>query len=190
MKHGKFCSTFDLLQQNNLKLGKLMTDNCLSGVISRKSVIIPSDAAVKDIEKMKNKEKQLNVLMCHILLFRYTPEQLKVAAENKKEIKTINGRRFDVEKVDSTTFKLNGKKIKVIDNIDDKYYIFKASSKLSPHDPETDKKVSKKASKKVDKNISNFIKTITDKKASKKASKKGGKRAKLSSMNMYRTLLQ
>ena len=191
MVRSKFCSTFDILQQNNLELGIMMTDNCLSSVVSRKSVIIPSKATITEIGKMKDKDKKLNALMSYILLVRYTPDQLEMAAKNQKQIKTINGRRFDVEKVDSKTFKLNGKKIKVLDDIGGRYFIYKASSKLVPYPPEGEKR------EKVKKDISKFVKDIGEQKKKSKVKKtviiKGGSKSRrkgLSSMNMYRSLLQ
>ena len=120
-----FCTTFDLLQQSNLELGKLLTDCCLSGVVSRKSVIIPSSATIKKIKAMKTVEAKRNNLMDYILLFKYTPTQLAFAADNDKKIKLINGKTYSVKKEkDGKSFKLNDKKITVKNNVKEQYYLF------------------------------------------------------------------
>jgi hypothetical protein len=164
-----FCTTFDLLQQSNLDLGKLITDCCLSGVVSRKSVIMPSSATIKKIKALKTIESKRNNLMDYILLFKYTPEQLTFAAKNDKKIKVINGKTYSVKKVDEKTFKLNDKKITVKGNVKETYYLFKASSELKPFPSEHKTKPENKVNKEKLKDI------LAEKGGSKRKSKRKSK---------------
>lgn len=90
-----YCSVFDKIQQYDINIGKLITDNCLSRVTSKKSFILPYS-----LDGM-TKEK----LMAHILHKPFTTEILKKGMSDKERfIVSINGYRYIVKVKENKLF--------------------------------------------------------------------------------------
>jgi hypothetical protein len=123
----KYCSLIDKLYQLYPNVGKLITDNCLSGAVSRKAMILPNKTTGVSKED----------LMQHILYKPYTIDFLKKM--DGKYIKSISGHRFII-KTDGSKVELNGVEIKRELSVGPelhKHELFSISSDLKTLPPQT-----------------------------------------------------
>jgi|SRR3972149_7321136 len=90
-----YCSIFDFVQQESLVIGKMITDSCLSGVVSRKTFIIPSQSKIDALGQFSGEELRKE-LMNYILTRACTYD----ACKKLPFIKTISGGTYNVSVVD------------------------------------------------------------------------------------------
>jgi hypothetical protein len=102
----KYCTLFDIVQTNNTKIGKLLTDCCMSGAVMKKSFIMIPDKEITKIGKM-SKEKMKNSLKD--LILSRTPFELS-EIKKLKSIKTIRGSTYNIT-VDKNKVMFNGVEI-------------------------------------------------------------------------------
>lgn len=104
----KYCTLFDIIQTHNPKVGKMLTDCCMSGAIMRKSFILLPDKNMSEIGNM-SKTKMREALM-DLIISKPPYEISKIKKLKDKDIKTIRGSTYTVT-VDKDKVMLNGVEI-------------------------------------------------------------------------------
>src|SRR5690606_20517058 len=110
----KYCSVFDLLQNNNVDLGILITKLCMSGVVMRKCFIMPPNAEIKKLQEMSAEEAKSRLKE---LVLSRPPYTLAGIKDKKGDIvRTIAGSTYTVT-VEGDSVMLNGVEIEEIASI-------------------------------------------------------------------------
>lgn len=128
-EENKYCTLFDILQNEKLLLGQLMTQMCLSGAVMKKTVIIPPEKIIKEIDAMRSKEKKKNRLM-DLILSR--PEAFK--GEDGSIVRSIRGSSYIISHKDDKLC-LNDVEIDVGKSLRNQYLLY-AKDELLAAEPE------------------------------------------------------
>lgn len=121
-----YCSVFDYTYQENPEFGKLIIKACVSSLVARKSVVIPSEKVLKLMDKMTKSELRKEI-------GKYIFESGYSMESSSGTFRTFDGGIYDAIMLKNGII-LNDIYIKLIKMVDPKrgLSIFEASDELVP----------------------------------------------------------